>query len=139
MANKFLIKVVLVSLILTIRCSGKHVHKSRADLSQLCTEELGSAVPGEPSPDGTYVLCRKVISGQKDTGPSVEYVIFKKDPLKIVYKGKIMSGNVVWYSNEEVLITEKLGILGVRKQNTRTFRVNVRTGRITGTEIPEKL
>ncbi len=121
-----------------IHCSGKHPNSSQTGWKQLCLKELGTETTGEPSPDGTYMLCRKEVVVQKEMGPSLEYVVVKKNPAEIVYRGQIMRGNVVWYSNEEVIITEKLGILGIRKENVRTFRVNVRTGRITETETPEK-
>ncbi len=119
-------------LVLTLRCSAGHHQRSDADANQTCLSELGEGATVIPSPGNTYILCRKKVRPDKKVPePTFDYIIIQQKPVKIVYKGKILSGKITWYSDEEVLISEKLGILGGREQNVRTYRVNVKTGRIT--------
>ncbi len=141
MGDKFIIAIVIVFGLLSFRCSGVRHHKSsQEDAKQTCFSGLGEDAVVVPSPDSTYILCLKEIEMDKMMPESTfDYSIIKRDPGKVVYEGKVMSGKITWYSDEEVLITEKLGILGVRKRNVRTYRINVRTGRITETGDHEQL
>lgn len=139
MANKFIIIAVVTLWVLTLSCSGLRHQKSVAVAEQTCFSGLGEDATVVPSPDSTYVLCLKEIKMDKTMPESTfEYSVIRRNPVKVVYKGKVMSGKITWYSDEEVLITEKLGILGVRKRNVRTYRINVRTGRITETPDHEQ-
>lgn len=140
MANKYFIVPAVVFGAFTLKCSSLHVHKRDQELNKICLAELGEGFFSEPSPGKTYILCRKELkSDPKVSVPTFEYIVLEQDSKNIVYRGKILSGNIGWYSDEELIISEKLGILGQRKGNERTYRINVKTSRITQMEQSEKL
>jgi hypothetical protein len=140
MANKYFLTIGMLFLAFTLQCSSGRVHRSDSDLNEICVAELGEQLVSESSPGKTYLLCWKEMkTDPKVSVPTFQYIVVKQDSKNVVYRGKVISGNVGWYSNEELLITEKLGILGQRNQNKRTYRINVKTSHITQMEQSEKL
>lgn len=134
------ISVEVLIVVLVAQCTtGRGVNNSNK-LEEICLNELGEGVTKISSTDSTYVLCWKEIEANpKNPVPYCKYIVVKQDSLKVVNRGKVRSGKAIWYSDEELLITEKLGILGQKSQNIRTYRFNIRTNHIINVEQIENL
>jgi len=140
MVKWFIISVVILFVVLAVRCTAGRVSRNNRNIEQICFAELGDGVVKNSSPDSTYVMCWKEVEANPNNPVSYfEYIVIKRDLLKVVYRGKARSGKVIWYSDEELLITEKLGILGQKSENIRTYKINIRTNQITNIDRIENL
>ncbi len=138
MVKWFTISIEIFIMILIVQCTVGSRTSSSQDLEEICLAELGDRVAKSSSTDSTYILCwKEVEANPKSPVLYFEYIVIKQEPLEVVYRGKVRSGRAVWSSDEELLITEKLGILGQKSQNIRIYRVNIRTKHITNVEQTE--
>lgn len=138
MVKWFTISIDFFLMILIVQCTVGSRISSSQDLKEICLTELGDRVAKSSSIDSTYILCwNEVEANPKSPVLYFEYIVIKQEPLEVVYRGKVRSGRAIWYTDEELLITEKLGILGQKSQNIRIYRVNIRTKHITNVEQTE--
>ncbi len=138
MVKKFILVFKIVIFSFAIQCTTGRGTSSNKDLDKICFMELGEAVAKSSSTDSTFVLCWKEVEANPNSPvPYLEYIVIKQESLKVVYKGKVLSGSIDWYSDEELLIKEKLGILGQKSKNIRVYRVNIKTKHIIDVEQTE--
>ena len=127
---------VVLFLFIVMNCTN--TKSISGEIDKVCINKLGKPYRSETSPGNSFLLCTKEVEIENRRIPELKYLVFDKKTGKIIYDGKVLAGTIKWISEKELLIHEKIAILGQKNKNERTYKVNVLNGDITQIDRDKK-
>jgi hypothetical protein len=131
---KIIIRIFLVVFINFVGCTSNEIANeettkkySKKNLIELAESKYANGYRLLESADKENVLCYSVIDINKLMGEVTDYFVFSKKENLIIYKNKIINGHVSWYSNNELKVLERPGMI---KKNTNLgngYIINIKT------------
>lgn len=106
--------------------------KNQPDYMEKMNEELGGNVQQLNSPEATYTLFYSSDS-VSDVQKTVKFMIVENETEDLVFQDALPNATFSWYSDTQLLVEERLGILqkNVSGNGVRRFLLDPASGRKT--------